>query len=77
MRQWENFCRVCGRHRSFTRGIEGGKEIDEGGDQTEMGFAALWNPEAETSSKKRPENKLLRDAGGRGYGVLTRPSEGM
>jgi hypothetical protein len=48
MGEWEYFGRICERDRTFAWGIEGSKQIYEEGDQTDMGFVLIGNPETET-----------------------------
>ena len=51
MGEREDLSRVGERYGAFARRIKRSKQVDEQCDQTQMGIAALWDEEAETSRK--------------------------
>ena len=57
VRKWEHFSTVCEWYRTFSRRVEGSKQVDEQSNSTESSIASRgWNQEAETCSQERPRH---------------------
>jgi hypothetical protein len=52
--EWEDFCGVCERNRTFTGRVESVVDVDEEGDHAEMSSAALGDEIAHSSSEQSP-----------------------
>ena len=56
MREGEDLSRVCERHRTFTRRVEGNEQKDKEGNETDVSGARRRNVEGKPGSQESPSH---------------------